>query len=212
MVGDLVDRILAGSNTIRAAPLWWTTHRASWESMPNGQYPIALVASYCIMRAASKAMPPILLCWPATSEVDIGGVAVEVESSHQYLVPFCCCMMDGSRGAVWLNGLTWKWVWSKGVPLNPSMGKNGTNWYSLTLAEHRWRSSSGCERSEVEGGAFQQWWQRVISAGAGFYEHGMQVLLHSWQKCIANGGGCVENQCFVAVNLVYQLVLLFSLL
>ena len=137
MVGDLVDRILAGSNTIRAAPLWWTTHRASWESMPNGQYPIALVASYCIMRAASKAMPPILLCWPATSEVDIGGVAVEVESSHQYLVPFCCCMMDGSRGAVWLNG-----VWHGSgceakvchwIPLWVKMAPTDIHWHLLNI-------------------------------------------------------------------------------
>ena len=29
-------------------------------------------------------MCPILLCWPTTSEVDIGGVAVEVEPSWQY--------------------------------------------------------------------------------------------------------------------------------
>lgn len=28
-----------------------------------------------------KLMPPILLCWPTVSEVDIGGVAVEAEPS-----------------------------------------------------------------------------------------------------------------------------------
>jgi len=28
-------------------------------------------------------MPPILLCWPTTSEVDVGGKAVEVKPSHQ---------------------------------------------------------------------------------------------------------------------------------
>ena len=27
-------------------------------------------------------MPPILLCWPTTSEVDVDGMAVEVEPSH----------------------------------------------------------------------------------------------------------------------------------
>ena len=31
-------------------------------------------------------MPPILLCWPMTSEVDVGGVTVEVEPSLQYSV------------------------------------------------------------------------------------------------------------------------------
>jgi len=29
-------------------------------------------------------MSSILLFWPATSEVDVGGMAVEVESSYQY--------------------------------------------------------------------------------------------------------------------------------
>ncbi len=33
------------------------------------------------MRAALKVMPPILLCWPMMSEVDVGGMAVEVEPS-----------------------------------------------------------------------------------------------------------------------------------
>ena len=32
--------------------------------------------------AALKVMPPILLCWPITSELDIGGMAVEVKPSH----------------------------------------------------------------------------------------------------------------------------------
>jgi len=45
-------------------------------------------------------MPPTLLNCPATSEADVGGMAVEVEPSHQYPVTFCCCVIDGSRGAV----------------------------------------------------------------------------------------------------------------
>ena len=52
------------------------------------------------MRAALKAKPPILSCWPMTSEADIGGTAVEVEPSHQYPITCCCCVTDGSRGAV----------------------------------------------------------------------------------------------------------------
>jgi len=46
------------------------------------------------MRAAPKAVPPILLFWPTMSEVDVGGMAVEGEPSHQYSVT------DGSRGAL----------------------------------------------------------------------------------------------------------------
>jgi len=41
-------------------------------------------------RAALKVMPPNLLRWPMTSEVDVGGMAVEVEPSHQYPGMFCC--------------------------------------------------------------------------------------------------------------------------
>jgi len=33
------------------------------------------------MMAALKVMPPILLCWPTTSELDVGGMAVETEPS-----------------------------------------------------------------------------------------------------------------------------------
>jgi len=45
-------------------------------------------------------MPPILLCWSATSEADGGGVVVEVELSHQYSIRFCCHGTVGSRGVV----------------------------------------------------------------------------------------------------------------
>jgi len=51
------------------------------------------------MRAALKAMPPISLCWAMTSE-DFGGMASEVEPSHQYSIMLCCHVMDGSRETV----------------------------------------------------------------------------------------------------------------
>ena len=35
-------------------------------------------------------MLPILLCSPTKSEVDVGDMAVKVESSRQYSVKFCC--------------------------------------------------------------------------------------------------------------------------
>ena len=53
--------------------------------------------------------------------------------------------------------------------------------------------------------AAKQW---VTSAGVGLYEHGMQALVHCWRKCITNGGVYVEEECFVAENLLYQIVLL----
>ena len=50
-------------------------------------------------RAAPKLMPPILLCWPTTSEANVVDMAVEVEPSRQYSVKFRCRATDGSRGA-----------------------------------------------------------------------------------------------------------------
>ena len=52
------------------------------------------------MRAAPEVMPPILFCWPMMSEEGVGGMAVEDEISHQCSATFCCCVTDGSRGAV----------------------------------------------------------------------------------------------------------------
>jgi hypothetical protein len=46
-------------------------------------------------------MPPVLLCWSTTSEVDVGDMTVEVEPSRQYAVKFCCHATDDSRRAVW---------------------------------------------------------------------------------------------------------------
>ena len=40
------------------------------------------------MRAALKVMPTIVLCWPMMPEEDVGGMAAEAESSHQYSVIF----------------------------------------------------------------------------------------------------------------------------
>ena len=77
------------------------------------------------MRAALKVMPPILLCWPMTSEADVGGTAVGVEPSPQYPVTFCCHERDSSRGdhlTKWQ--LTWKRV--------------GKKWHPLTLINAFW--------------------------------------------------------------------------
>ena len=54
---------------------------------------------------ALKVMPSILFCWPTMSDVDVGGMAVEAEPSHQYSVTFCCHVTDGSGGAVRQNGI-----------------------------------------------------------------------------------------------------------
>jgi len=37
-----------------------------------------------------------------------------------------------------------------------------------------------------------------------------QALVHCWQKCIATGGDYIEEQCFLAENLLCQIMLLCS--
>jgi len=68
--------------------------------------------------------------------------------------------------------------------------KKWHHWCSLMLAEHFWRPTSGCEHSEVVGGAFQQWWQWVIFTDVDCYEHSMQALVYWWWQHTAHGGDC----------------------
>ena len=111
-----------------------------------------------VMRAAPKVMSPLLLCWSTMTEGDIGGVAVEVEPSHQHSIPFCCFATAGSKGAVWQNG-----VWhgsayeAKVCYWIPPCGKSGIHWHSSVFGKCLWKWNSGCEHSEVMGGVFQQW-------------------------------------------------------
>jgi len=86
-------------------------------------------------------MPPVLFCWPMTSEAGVGGMAVKVEPSHQYPITLCCCVTDGSQKAVWQNDIT-------------PCRKNCTHWHS-PMMNHLWRPNHGCEHSEVVGGAFR---------------------------------------------------------
>lgn len=51
-------------------------------------------------KGAPKVAPLIFLYWPTTSELDVGGMAVQVETSHQNFITFCCRATDNSRGAV----------------------------------------------------------------------------------------------------------------
>ena len=103
----------------------------------SGIHPVQLLLKKgSTMRTVLKVVPPILLCWPTVSEVDIGVMAVEVEPSRQYSVPCCCYATDGSRGAMWQNSIShgsadeakvWDWI--------PPYGKNCACWHLLMLAE-----------------------------------------------------------------------------
>jgi len=101
-------------------------------------------------------MRPCLLCQPTASETDVGGMAVEVEPSSQYSIACCCCVIDGSRGALTKMPSDME-VCEKQrcVPEFLHVGKNSTHWHSSTLAEHLWGSNSGCEYIEAVVGACQ---------------------------------------------------------
>lgn len=72
----------------------------------------AISLFHLCMRAASKAMSPILLCLPMTA--NIGSMAVEIETFHTYSITFCCYRWQ-QRGSLTIWHLSWKCVWSKGV-------------------------------------------------------------------------------------------------
>jgi len=58
------------------------------------------------LKASPQDMLPILWCQLMMSEVDVDGMEVEVEFSHQCSITlnFFCHTTDISRGAVWQNG------------------------------------------------------------------------------------------------------------
>lgn len=78
----------------------------------------------------------------------------------------------------------------------------------IDVAEYLWKPSSGCQER------WQCWWVTsagVTSAGADFYEHDVQVLVHRWGKCRASGGHCDKKWCFVAENLLCEILVSCSL-
>ena len=154
------------------------------------------------MRADPKEMSSTLFFWPTTSEADVHGMTGEVEPSCQYSITSCCHVTDGSRGAVWYNG-----VWHESVDevkvchWFPPRGKNGIHWlwHSLMFAEHCWKPNSECEHSEAVGGTFQQWRQwcerpaTFRTAIQIFSSVTCRLLLITGKKCMAKGGDYVEK-------------------
>ena len=85
-------------------------------------------------RATLKVMVSILLYLPTLSKAEVGGMAVEAEPSHQYSITHCCHVRDGSRGAVWQNGVWHGSLYEAKVRhWIPPCGKNCTHWPSSTL-------------------------------------------------------------------------------
>ena len=71
--------------------------------------------------------------------------------------------------------------------------KSCTHWHSSMFGEHLWRPNSGC--GIVRGGWCISTVASDHSAVAGYDEHGMQTLVHHWQKYITNGDDLKKN-CF----------------
>ena len=159
-------------------------------------------------------MPPILWCWPLTSEADVGGMAVGAEPSHWYPILFCCHRTDGSRGTVWHNCI-WRGSahGAKGWDWPPPRGKKWHAGTFINACEHLWRSNSGCERSE--------WWVVCFSSADSGpsllvqlffpppFERSMQALVHHWWMCASNSGEYFEQQCFVESALSNSIIVLF---
>jgi len=80
---------------------------------------IEMVDKWYYSRAAPKVMPPVLWWWPAVSEENVNGMAVETELSQQYSVILLICDRWQQRGS--LTG--WKCTWSKSVLLSSSIWK-----------------------------------------------------------------------------------------
>jgi len=105
-----------------------------------------------VMRAALKVLPPILWYWPATSEVAVGGMAIEVKTSYQYSIIFCYHMTVRSRRVVLQNGVWHESAYGTKVYHSiPPWGKIGTRWYSLMLTECWWRLNTGYKWAQWGG-------------------------------------------------------------
>ena len=150
------------------------------------------------MRAALKVMPPILLCCSAMSVADVAGMAVGVKPSHLYSILLSCGRWQ-QRGSLTKLHLVWKHIWRKAMSLNSSL------WKKIASIEWIWLQwgDGWCVPAVATVTVVDHCWHR-------FFKHSMQTLVHHWWKCAANGRDCAEKLCFVAENLLYQIVLLCS--
>ena len=167
--------------------------------------------------SAPKGTPPILWCWPTTSEKDVGGIG-----SRGWTFPpmlhYILLLCDGWQqwgsltNGVWHGSVygakVWKWT-------SPCRKK----WNSLAFIDTCWTfmETKQWMRAQWGGGwcisavATVTWkTSHILDGHADCYKRSMQALFHHWWKCLANGD-CVEKICFVAETLLYQLVFLCSL-
>jgi len=146
-------------------------------------------------------MPPILLCWPPVSEMDVGC------RGQTYIPLHCCSVTDDSRGAVWKNG-----VWHRSVDevtVNSSIRKIS---HPLTFID------ALCKFMETKYWMWAQWtggWcVSAVTTVTDSHLHWWRFLQahgRHWWKSVTTAADYVEKWCFVAENLLYKIVSLCSL-
>jgi len=136
------------------------------------------------MRAVLKAVPPILWCWPTTSEVDAAGRAEEAEPSHQYPIPFCCVTVEGQSDRmasdmevhakqrcateflreenIWPMDIHWCLLnaYEDQTLFIPNLN------LPLSISPCPTKTGSGCEHSKAVSGKFQQCERQATSQTA----------------------------------------------
>ena len=144
-------------------------------------------------------------------------LAVEAEPSHQCCITFCCCVTDGSSGAVWQMASDMEVCMEQRCESELLHAEK--KWNSLAFIDTCWTfmETKQWMRAQWGGGwcisavATVTWkTSHILDGHADCYKRSMQALFHHWWKCLANGD-CVEKICFVAETLLYQLVFLCSL-
>jgi len=94
-----------------------------------------------IYKGYSKSSATCFIILACNVKADISGIAIEVEPSHRYSVTFCCCVTDGSRGAVWQNGV-WRGSTCQALPCEAKMchwiPPCRKKWHPLTFISACW--------------------------------------------------------------------------
>ena len=107
---------------------------------------------------ALKVTPPILLCWPVMSEVDVRVMAVEVGHSHQYSLRAVAMKQMAAEGQ------SDRMLSDMGVHMEQRYGTEFLHAEKMAPMDiHRCLLNIygdqpvRCEHSETVGGAFQEW-------------------------------------------------------
>ena len=142
-------------------------------------------------------------------EADVGGMAVEVEPSHQYSFIFCCCVTNRSRRAVRKNGVWLRSVYgAKLCQWIPPCEKKwrpltfiGACWTFTEMKQWMWAQCGGewCVSAEVTA-----MWKtsHVLDSHAQLSQHKMNSILISSSTPIGRlwSGNCVWSWISASVS------------